>query len=65
MLLFPITSIAQHPVEIQKKTAEGDHYRALVDFEKEQEANRAIKEVIVAHLFYSLMEHALGITLNK
>ncbi|MCB0318484.1 MAG: tetratricopeptide repeat protein [Bdellovibrionales bacterium] len=48
MLLFPITSIAQHPVEIQKKTAEGDHYRALVDFEKLPKRRRTVDARLAA-----------------
>ena len=46
LLVAPVS--AQHPVEIQKKTAEGDHFRALVDFDKLPKRRRTVDSRLAA-----------------
>ena len=48
LLLLAIPVSAQHPVEIQKKTAEGDHFRALVDFDKLPKRRRTVDSRLAA-----------------
>ena len=33
-IIIAVPAFAQHPVDVQKKTAEGDHFRALANFDK-------------------------------
>ncbi|MEZ4755112.1 MAG: tetratricopeptide repeat protein [Bdellovibrionota bacterium] len=47
-LLLTVSASAQHPVEIQQQTADGDHFRALVDFEKLPKRRQTIESRLAA-----------------